>query len=75
MLLFRRSESINITATATDTDSPITKVEFFAGSTKLGEDLSSPYSFTWNNAAAGTHSLTAKATNSAGQVTTSAAVT
>ncbi|GEO03937.1 hypothetical protein AAE02nite_16010 [Adhaeribacter aerolatus] len=72
--VFGASEQITITATAADANAPIAKVEFFAGSTKIGEDLSSPYSFTWTNAPAGTHSLTAKATNGSGQVTTSAAV-
>ena len=65
---------ITITATATDAGGTITKVEFFNGTTKLGEDLSSPYSFTWNNAAAGNHSLTAKATDNQNSVTTSAAI-
>ncbi|KAA5548767.1 Ig-like domain-containing protein [Adhaeribacter rhizoryzae] len=71
---FAASDQINITATATDANAAVTKVEFFAGSTKLGEDLTSPYSFNWTNAPAGTHALTAKATNSTGQVTTSAVV-
>jgi len=32
-------------AAATDSDGTIAKVEFFQGTTKLGEDLTSPYSF------------------------------
>ncbi|WP_050855606.1 Ig-like domain-containing protein, partial [Gillisia limnaea] len=66
--------TIVINATASDTDGTIAKVEFFQGTTKLGEDLSSPYSFSWNNAAAGTYSLTARATDDKAAVTTSAAV-
>ncbi|WP_276373451.1 Ig-like domain-containing protein [Chryseolinea sp. H1M3-3] len=71
---FNTGVPITITATASDTNGSVTKVEFFNGTTKLGEDLTSPYSFTWNNAAAGTHALTAKATDNANSVTTSASV-
>ncbi|GEO03936.1 hypothetical protein AAE02nite_16000 [Adhaeribacter aerolatus] len=67
-------EVINITANATDQQAGITKVEFFSGTVKLGEDLTSPYGFSWNNATAGTYALTAKATNSNDVVTTSAPV-
>jgi hypothetical protein len=50
------------------------KVEFYNGSTKLGEDLSSPYTFSWTSVVAGTYSITAKATDNQGAVTTSSAV-
>jgi gliding motility-associated-like protein len=66
--------TITITATAADANGSVTKVEFFAGTTKLGEDLTSPYSFAWNNAAAGSHALTARATDNQNNVTTSAVV-
>jgi endo-1,3(4)-beta-glucanase len=71
---FTAPASINITATASDTDGTISKVEFFNGATKLGEDLTSPYTFSWSSVAAGTYSLTAKATDNGGAATTSAAV-
>ena len=67
--------SIPITATATDGDGTITKVEFFNGATKLGEDLTSPYEFTINNATAGTYTLTARATDDFGSTATSAVIT
>ncbi|TGE28475.1 Ig-like domain-containing protein [Hymenobacter metallicola] len=66
--------SIPITANAADANGTVSKVEFFQGSTKLGEDLTSPYSYSWTGVAAGTYSLTAKATDNAGATTTSAAV-
>ncbi|NQW99636.1 Ig-like domain-containing protein, partial [bacterium] len=66
---------IAITATATDDDGSVQKVEFFQGTTKLGEDLVSPYEFTWSGAATGTHSLTAVATDDLGGTSTSAAIT
>jgi len=50
------------------------KVEFFAGSTKIGEALSAPYSMTWSNAPIGTASLTAVATDDRSDTTTSAPV-
>jgi hypothetical protein len=69
---FTALATITITATATDNLAGVKKVEFFAGNTKLGEDLTSPYSFTWNNVPAGAYALTAKATNTQDIATTSA---
>ncbi len=68
--------SITLAATATPTNSsrPIAKVEFFRGTTLIGADTTSPYSFAWTNVPAGTYSLTAKATDSAGATATSKAV-
>jgi len=66
--------NITITASASDTDGTVSKVEFFNGATKLGEALSAPYSYTWNNVAVGSYTLTAKATDNDGGVTTSAGV-
>jgi len=67
--------NIAITATAGDTDGSIVKVDFYAGTQLLGSDSSSPFTFTWNNVAAGTYSLTAVATDNAGAKTTSPAIT
>ncbi|WP_212003560.1 glycosyl hydrolase family 8 [Chitinophaga sp. HK235] len=67
--------SVTINATATDSDGSVTKVEFFNGSTKLGEATGSPYAWTWNNVAAGTYTLTAKVTDNSNGSTTSAPVT
>jgi hypothetical protein len=66
--------TVTINATASDSDGTITKVEFFQGTTKLGEDLTSPYSFTWSSVAVGTYVLTAKATDSNGAIKTSSNV-
>ncbi len=65
---------ITLAATATDTDDRVTKVEFFDGATKLGEDLGSPYTLAWTPATTGAHSITARATDNFGLATTSAAV-
>ncbi len=72
---FTAPASITLSATATDSDGSVAKVEFYSGSTKLGEDLSSPYTFSWTSVAAGTYSLTARATDNLGAVTTSSTVT
>ncbi|WP_438422665.1 Ig-like domain-containing protein [Aquimarina macrocephali] len=69
-----QGQSINITANASDTDGTITKVEFFQGTTKLGEDTTSPYSYSWNNAAVGSYNLSAVATDNANATSTSATV-
>jgi len=67
--------SITITATATnDATATISKVQFYRGTTLLGTSTTAPYSYTWTNVAAGSYNLTAKATNSLNQVTTSAVV-
>ncbi|MCB2378518.1 Ig-like domain-containing protein [Hymenobacter sp. BT635] len=71
---FTAPASVTITANAADANGTVSKVEFFQGTTKLGEDLTAPYSFSWSGVGAGTYSLTAKATDNAGAVTTSAAV-
>lgn len=67
-------ESINIAANASDSDGTIAKVEFFAGSTKLGETSSTPYTLTWSDATAGSFSLTAKATDNQGATAISSAI-
>lgn len=66
--------TVSITANAADSDGSITKVDFFAGATLIGTSTSAPYTVTWSNVAAGSYSFTAKATDNAGGVTTSAAV-
>jgi len=66
--------TISLAVNATDSDGTITKVEFFNGATKLAEDLASPYVYTWSGVAAGTYTLSARATDNSGAFTTSAAV-
>jgi len=53
----------------------ISKVEFFSGNTKIGEDLtatSNTFSLVWSSVPAGTYTITAKATDNSGVVTSSA---
>ncbi|MEX1240199.1 MAG: Ig-like domain-containing protein [Cyclobacteriaceae bacterium] len=58
---FTAPATVNINATASVSGGSITKVEFYNGTVKLGEDATSPYSFAWNNVPAGTYTVTAKA--------------
>jgi hypothetical protein len=52
--------SINLAASVTANGHTINKVQFYNGSSLLGEATASPYSYTWNNVAAGNYSLTAR---------------
>ncbi|MEZ0392009.1 MAG: DUF4082 domain-containing protein, partial [Pseudobdellovibrionaceae bacterium] len=71
---FSAGMNIAVNASASDSDGSVAKVEFFNGSTKLGEDLSAPYSYTMSSAVAGSYSLKARATDNAGAIKDSAAV-
>jgi endoglucanase len=55
-------------------DGTVAKVEFFNGSTKLGEDVSAPFTFSIASAAKGSYLFTAKATDNRGLSATSAGV-
>ena len=68
---FAVGSNVLITATATDSDGSITKVEFYNGTTLLGTDTSSPYSYAWSSVKAGEYNITAKATDNKGAITTS----
>ena len=71
---FASTSDITITANATDPDGSISSVEFYNGSTKIGTATSAPYSFTWNDVAAGTYSLTVVATDNLNSKVRSSAV-
>ncbi|MBB5034020.1 hypothetical protein HNQ65_003611 [Prosthecobacter vanneervenii] len=71
---FTAPATINISASASDTDGTITKVEFYNGATKLGEASTSPYGYAWSGVASGSYSLTARATDNDGNITISSAV-
>jgi hypothetical protein len=71
---FNTANTIALAADAADSDGTITKVEFFAGATKLGEDAEIPYTFDWPGMNSGAYALTARATDSTGNIVTSAAI-
>ena len=66
--------SVRLTASASDADGTIKKVDFYNGTTLLKTEDTAPYDWTWTNIAAGTYKLTAKATDNSGNITTSAPV-
>lgn len=68
------SMDIVISANASDSEGTVTKVEFFEGTTLLGEAVSSPYSFEWLAVGVGSYTLTAKATDDGGMTSTSGPV-
>ena len=65
----------SVRVNASDSDGTIKKVEFYVGSTLRATDPSTPYSFFWSPSVRGTFTLTAKAYDDDGGVTTSAPVT
>jgi hypothetical protein len=68
---FTAPASIALTASASDTDGTIQKVEFYNGTTLLGYSTASPYAFTWSNVAAGSYSVSAVARDNMGATTVS----
>ncbi len=68
--------SVFLVANATD-NVGVTKVEFLVDGTVVNSDISSPYSFSWNSTSLpnGSHTITAKAYDAAGNITTSSSVT
>ncbi len=72
---FTAPGSITIGANASDSSfGGISKVEFYQGTTLLGSDTTSPYSFSWTGVAAGTYSLTSKAFDTLNATATSSAI-
>ncbi len=71
---FAEGSNVTIAASASDLDGTISLVEFYAGTTKIGEDTTQPYSFVWTDASVGTHTITAIATDDGGAQGTSQAV-
>jgi hypothetical protein len=63
--------SFTLTASASDADGSVTKVDYYAGSTKIGTATVSPYTVVWTPTATGSYVLTAVATDNAGLTTTS----
>jgi hypothetical protein len=66
--------ALSLAATASD-DGGVVAVEFYQGSTLLGVDTTSPYTFNWSNVAAGRYVLTARALDDLGGAMVSAPVT
>ena len=70
-VIYNAPASLPITANVSTSTGTITKVEFYANGTKIGESDTAPYTFNWTGVATGTYSITAKVTNSSGATTMS----
>jgi hypothetical protein len=66
--------TVTLTASQLDTNVTFTKVEFFAGATKIGETNTSPFTITWLHVPSGNYALTAIATDNLAGVSTSQVV-
>jgi hypothetical protein len=70
--------AINLSATASDADGTISKLEFFHGTTNLIDQApqsTSPYTITWTPTTPGTYVITAKATDNNNASATSSSIT
>ncbi len=65
---------IQLRADATDPESALSQVEFFANGTRLAQDTTEPYEHLWSGVPAGTYDLRAVATDAQGLSATSAVV-
>lgn len=72
---FTAPATVTLTATASDADGSVARVEFYSNGNKIGEDATAPYSFAWQNVAAGNYTLTAKAFDNGNAGGTSGSVT
>ena len=67
---YTENETILISASASDLNGTITKVEFYSGNNKLGSAISYPFTYSWKGTE-GNHQLSAKATDNSGTTSTS----
>lgn len=67
--VFTPPATVNFAATASDPDGTVARVEFLNGTTVVGTDTTSPYTFAWMNVAPGTYQVSARATDNLGAVT------
>ncbi|NDP26291.1 MAG: T9SS type A sorting domain-containing protein [Flavobacterium sp.] len=70
---FTEGKPVSITANASDFDGTIQQVNFYQNDILISSDISAPYSATWSPIA-GNYTLTAKATDNDGAVSTSQTV-
>ena len=61
-VLINEEKEIAITTVTSHPSARITKVEFYADGTKIGERTEAPYTFTWTDIPSGSYRITARAT-------------
>ncbi len=72
--VFAEPATINIQASASDSDGTVTNVSFLSNGTKLADDPLAPYAFNWTGVPAGAYQLQAVATDNLGAASASAPV-
>ncbi len=72
--IFTAPATITISASASDSDGSVARVEFYQGASLIGSSTAAPYSMTWTNVPAGSYAISAVATDNAGARTTSGSV-
>jgi regulation of enolase protein 1 (concanavalin A-like superfamily) len=68
---FTLPTSVTMSATASDSDGSVQRVDFYNSTTLLYSDTVAPYSYTWTNPAAGAYALRAVAYDNRGAMTQS----
>jgi hypothetical protein len=63
---FHAPATVTLSATASDTDGSVTKVEFYVGAQKVGESTTAPYTVNVSAAVAGDYNFTAVAFDNSG---------
>ena len=58
--------SVAMSASASDPENSLARVEFYSGTTLLASDTTAPYAYTWSSVPAGSYSLRAVAYDTAG---------
>ena len=72
--VFAASTPISLTAAPSETGGTISKVAFYADGALVGASTAPPYTATWSSSAAGSHTLTARVSDTTGLSMTSSAV-
>jgi subtilisin-like proprotein convertase family protein len=72
--VFDLGQPLSLQATATDRDGQVTRVEFWAGGSRIGSDTDAPYAVSWQPNLPGEYQLAALATDNFGKLGTSAPV-
>ncbi|SHF51881.1 chitinase family 18 [Microbulbifer donghaiensis] len=71
--VYDENDTVTLSATAADSEGAVSRVEFYVGGQKVGEDSSIPFSYSWT-ATTGNHAVFARAFDSADQFTDSSPV-
>jgi hypothetical protein len=72
--IYTAPASVSITANANDADGTISKVEFYNGTTLLGTDATTPFTYNWTSVAVGNYNIIAKAYDNTNAMTMSTAI-